>query len=107
MIVTLYLISTNVYNSVDAPRNRGFSYIELWLLVTQFPILLALCEYGFVLYLRKTPQKLANSSQVMDIDVSRANLNQKIRKLDHGSMIFSFICFLSFASLYWILSSKK
>ena len=52
MIVTLYLISANVYNSVDAPKGRRFSYIELWMLGSQCPILLALCEYGFVLYLK-------------------------------------------------------
>merc|ERR1712008_241988 len=49
MILMLYLISTNVYNSVEAPTNRGFSYIEVWQLGTQFPILLAFFEYGFVL----------------------------------------------------------
>ena len=48
MIVTLYLISENVYNSVEAPRNRGFSYIEIWMLGSQFPILLALFEYGSI-----------------------------------------------------------
>ena len=58
MIVTLYLISANVYNSVEAPDGRGFSYIEVWMVGTQFPILLALCEYGFVLYLKKVEEKL-------------------------------------------------
>merc|ERR1712008_263366 len=52
MIVTLYLISANVYNSVDAPKNRGFSYIEIWMLGSQFPILLALFQYGLVLCLK-------------------------------------------------------
>ena len=58
MIVTLYLISANVYNSVEAPDGRGISYIEVWMVGTQFPILLALCEYGFVLYLKKVEEKL-------------------------------------------------
>ena len=47
MIETLYQVSANVYNSVDAPKNRRFSYIELWMLGSQFPILVALLEYGF------------------------------------------------------------
>ena len=42
MIVTLYLISANVYNSVEGPKSRGFSYIEFWMIGTQAPILLAL-----------------------------------------------------------------
>ena len=53
MIVTLYLISANVYNSVNAPSGRGFSYIEIWIIGAQFPILLALCEYGIILYYKK------------------------------------------------------
>ena len=58
MIVTLYLISTNVYNAIKAPKGRGFSYTELWFIGSQFPILLALCEYGFVLYWKKIEKKV-------------------------------------------------
>merc|ERR1711902_273965 len=57
MIVTLHLISVNVYNSVNAPANRGFSYIEVWMFGTHCPIFLAMCEYGFVLYLKKVTKK--------------------------------------------------
>mgnify|MGYP001338888313 CR=1 FL=1 len=53
MIVTLYLIFANVYNAVEAPDDRGFSYIEVWTLGSQVPILLAFCEYGYILYLKK------------------------------------------------------
>ena len=59
MILTLYLISSNVYNAVDAPNGRGFSNIEIWMFGAQFPILLALFEYGFVLYLKKNDEKQA------------------------------------------------
>ena len=77
MIVTLYLISANVYNSVDAPHARGFSFIEIWMIGTQIPILLALCEYGFVLFLKKTVKKLN------DQGLMRANESQS--KLDYNS----------------------
>ena len=39
-----------------------------------------------------------------DFDIAKSNLNQKIRKLDYGSMAFSLFCFISFVSLYWITS---
>ena len=55
MILTLYLISANVYNSVKGPKSRGFSYIEVWMIGTQIPILIALLEYGFVLFLKNCP----------------------------------------------------
>ena len=37
MMVTLSLISTNSYNSLDAPEDRGISFLEIWMLGTHFP----------------------------------------------------------------------
>ena len=96
MVVTLYLISANVYNSVDAPKNRGFSYVEIWMLGTQFPILLALFEYGFLLCYKKIV-KIADQNEAK-------NLEEKIRKLDLVTMIVSFCFFMMFASIYWIVA---
>ena len=90
MIVTLYLISANVYNSVDAPKSRGFSYIEIWALGSQIPIALALLEYGFILFLKR----IGNKPEAENL----------IKKLDFGTMVFSFIYFVIFASIYWIFS---
>ena len=96
MIVTLYLISANVYNSVDAPKNRGFSYIEIWMLGSQVPILIALLEYGYVLYLKKVV-KISNQDEMKIFE-------DKIKKLDLVTMIFSFCSFTMFASIYWIVT---
>ena len=134
MIVTLYLISANVYNSVEAPKDRGFSYIELWMVGTQFPILLALCEYGIVLYLQKVEQtsmmklnsltccrrrslpstapsmKLKrsnfpwqpelNANQMLNLDEPKPDLDEKIKRLDFATMLFSLIYFITFVLLY-------
>ena len=124
MIVTLYLISANVYNSVDAPSSRGFSNIEVWMLGAQFPILLALCEYGFVLYLKKYANKDQNKIQVqtmmpdqnqvqtMTLDQNQVQtvtpddqgvkLDERIKRLDSATMIFSLLFFTTFALIYWI-----
>ena len=139
MVVTLYLISAIVYNAVDAPRSRGFSNIEIWMLGAQFPILLALCEYGFVLYLKRHASNTQNQVEVMTLDPNqvqamtpdqamtsdqiqvqtRMNCNQnqvqtmtlkdhgteiddRIKRLDSATMIFSFLFFTTFASVYWI-----
>ena len=96
MIVTLYLISANVYNSVDAPKNRGFSYIEIWMLGSQFPILVALVEYGIVLYLKKIV-KISDQDEMKIFE-------ERIKKLDLATMIFSFCSFMIFASIYWIVA---
>ena len=96
MVVTLYLISANVYNSVDAPRTREFGYIEIWMFGSQFPILLALLEYGFVLYMKKVVKTLDwNETKKFD---------EKIKTLDLSTMIFSFCSFMLFASIYWIVA---
>ena len=96
MVVTLYLISANVYNSVDAPKTRGFCYIEVWMFGSQFPILLALLEYGFVLYLKKVV-KIPNENEANRFD-------KQIKMLDMGSLIFCFCCFMIFAIIYWIIA---
>ena len=91
MIVTLYLISANVYNSVDAPQSRGFSYIEYWMLITIFPIALALEEYGLILLLKR-----------IDIKSEKG----LIKKIDFTTMTVSLILFLTFAALYWVIVTK-
>ena len=96
MIVTLYLISANVYNSVDAPKNRGFSYIEVWMFGTQYPILVALIEYGFILFLKKVA-KLSDENE-------KKIFEENIKILDLTTMIFSFCSFMMFASVYWIVA---
>ena len=106
MIVMLYLISANVYNAVDAPLTRGFSYIEVWILGTQAPILLALFEYGFILLLKKIAKKKTNeANQHVDQDDSGPNLDGKIKMLDFATMIFSLISISAFVSIYWIFLS--
>ena len=128
MIVTLYLISAIVYNAVDAPHGRGFSNIEVWMVGAQFPILLALFEYGFILYLKKHADNDRKQVQTMTLDPNQvqtitldqtivsdqnqvqtmtpddqgAELDDRIRRLDTVTMIFSFLFFTTFALVYWI-----
>ena len=126
MILTLYLISANVYNSVEAPSGRGFSPIEMWMLGTQIPILLALFEYGFVLYLKKIDIKTGKASVtefrrtkaplpiemsemtkgMMDSNDPKKVFDNRIKKLDFATMIFSFSSFTIFALLYWTILYK-
>ena len=96
MVVTIYLISANVYNSVDAPKDRGFSYIEIWMIGSQFPILLALLEYGILLYFKKAV-KISNQYEANVFD-------EKIKMLDMATMMFNFCFFVIFASIYWIVA---
>ena len=105
MIVTLYLISANVYNSVDAPQTREFSYIEIWMLGTQFPIILALCEYGLILSLKKMIKKRDGGNQILKLWDRQLDLEFIIQKLDLYTMIFSLSLFVVFVSLFLIVAS--
>ena len=118
------------------------------MLGAQFPILLALSEYGFVLYLKKHANKGQNKVQILTTDpnqveilttepnqvqamtsdknqIRRRTLDQtmtsnqsqvqpttaedqateldnRIKRLDSATMIFSFLFFITFALVYWI-----
>jgi hypothetical protein len=112
---------------VEAPKGRGFSYIEIWMVGTQFPILLALSEYGLILCLKKSEKKLSknptnkrrkvcstiiksspnnplpsesNNNQMLDLEEQQPDLDERIKKLDIATMIFSLIYFITFVSLY-------
>ena len=61
--MTLFLIVSNVYNSVKAPAKRGFSYIEIWMVGVQIPILTGLTEYGVLLALKKYHQDEKNMAE--------------------------------------------
>ena len=68
---------------------------------TQIPILLALCEYGFILYLKR--KTTISENHAMNLEETGETLDDKIRKLDYGTMVFSFIYLVVFVSLYWII----
>ena len=104
MILMLYLISTNVYNSVNAPYDRGFSYIEIWMLGAQFPILLAFFEYGYILYLKKTEAKIGEQNQAIYPRDPKPTMDDMIKKLDFVIMTISFVFYVTFALLYWFIS---
>ena len=104
MILTLYLISANVYNSVKGPKSRGFSYIEYWMIGTQIPILIALLEYGFILFLKKISNKVEDKKEALNLETQKQNLDAKIKKLDFATMIFSFSAFIIFVTIYCIMA---
>ena len=89
MIVTLSLISTNSYNSLEAPADRGFSFLEIWMLGTHFPILFAIIEYSTILALEKS-----------DVKVRQYKIWDKLA--------FVLFCLyqIVFQAIYWFAASK-
>ena len=113
MLVGLFLIAVNVYNSVKGPPGRGFSYIETWNMGTQFPILLALVEYGLVLAWKRLVKHEEDKTQATKIHVKPAKsaltnknstMDDKIQLLDMGTFLLSVTFFLFFNVFYWSLA---
>ena len=84
MIVTILLISSNVYTNIDAPLLRGFSYTEVWILGSQLPILFSIFEYAIILAFTKHHE----GKNYFGI-------------LDMASFCLSFVFYLIFNAFYW------
>ena len=84
LLITLYLITCNVYGTTKGPPNRGFSYIEKWIAGVQCNILFAILEYFFILALKQT------------------NLKKSIKIIDLISLIVSSLFFSFFNLAYWL-----
>lgn len=91
MLMTLYLIAITSYASLNAPGSRGFSYIEIWFVGIQAPILMAILEYGIVLALRKLAYHYP--------------IKQLTQKMDIAFFFISLLGLGTFNSYYWTLDS--
>ena len=89
VMVTLSLISTNSYNSLEAPEDRGISFLEVWMLGTHFPILFAITEYGIILSLDKSKMDLKN-----------------YERWDRRAQFVFFIYQIMFQGIYWMTASQ-
>ena len=98
MVITTCLISFNVYNAVDAPPRRGFSYIELWMIGMEIPIVLAILEYSAILGMKRW----LGGKMKMSI-----NIDQLIGRIDAITCIISIIYFIVFSSCYWLYKIIK
>ena len=96
LLVTIDLIATNVYNSVKAPIKRGFSFIELWCVGTQIPVLCAIAEYGLILVMMKFWPE--SKGELWVIRGKKITYNM----FDLFSFIVSLIYLVIFNIFYWM-----
>ena len=98
LLVTTYLIAWNVYGSIDAPPSRGFSYIELWMIGMEIPIVLALLEYSFILGMKRSLGGRLKSI---------GNIDSAIARIDVATMIISMLYFIAFSLSYWSFIQRE
>lgn len=91
LLITLYLIASNIYGTMQAPPSRGFSNIEVWITVVQCNILIAIIEYLFILCLMRCDIKLTFCS----------DLKYFIKVIDTIFFVFSFAFLIAFNCFYW------
>ena len=108
MLFMLYLISANVYNSLEAPPGRGFSYTEIWMVGIQIPILVALIEYSVILGFQKFGKIDEIDSKIFVKRDSREKVtenelkNSFFIKIDKICLIMSILYLITFCAFYWI-----
>ena len=111
MLVTLTLVSANVYSSINAPPQRGFSYIELWVVGMQLPIIIALVEYGIILGIKKYWNNKNGNADNSKIFLNRESNKELIKDLDDTIfktvdkifLVLSIVYFTIFCLCYWNL----
>ena len=68
ILLTNLLISMTIYVTVNAPPQRGFSFIEIWIIGMQVPTLVAVLESSIILFLQRTKFKNKDTDRVMTMD---------------------------------------
>ena len=89
LLITLYLITFNVYGSVSAnmaPPERDFSYIEVWMTGVVITISVAILEL-FVILAFKRKNRFSNPDEMA-------------QRIDFMSLIVSFVSFSCFVVIY-------
>ena len=115
LLVTLFLISSNIYSSLQAPQTRGFSYLDVWMVGVNGLILFAIFEYGIILAWKKYSN---GTTSVSNNDIKTKLITQrtknswfiinemtkeeKIKIIDMFSFVMSIVFFILFYMCYWI-----
>ena len=99
MIVTLFLISVNVYYTIEAPPHRGMSKIEIWILGNQLPFIISLVEYGIVLVKMRKIKICTKPAGIMSGD----NSDLVLQTYDKRTLLFTSLYLIIFQVTYWAI----
>ena len=100
MVLTISLISSTIYVSIEAPPKRGMSYIEIWIIGMQIPTLVAIFETGFVLLKYRKQQNKQETIQTMDVNENTSKFVD-IRLYDIVTGGILIVYFLLFQIIFW------
>ena len=106
------MIRHNLGHSIEGPKSRGFSYIEIWFVGMQIPIIFGIMEYAMLLTLKRyLPLK---STEIIKVQTTGSlNLNQDKNQIDHDNfskkmdkwtLIGCLIYIIIFTAAYWTIA---
>ena len=113
LLVTLELISANVYIAVKHPESRGFSYIEIWIVGMQIPIFVGIFEYAFLLAMKrfqkplKTKMIQVKQNKILDLNKPPISFDEISKRMDKWTLIFCLIYIILFSVIYWIVALNQ
>ena len=108
LLITLDLIAANVYNSVQGPPSRGFSFVEVWMLGINISILVGVLEYGYLLATKKFRIDTTQIGKVMGITMKEKQNDVEFevyyKKIDKITFLFTLIFIIVFNLIYWSIA---
>ena len=104
LLVTLSLINSNIYMNINAPPERDFSQIEVWMIGVQAVILLALMEYGFLLAWKRFNLSLPKGCKggKKKAWATATSMDDKMKIIDCITFVLGASFFVIFNMYYWI-----
>ena len=103
MLVTLLLISFTMYVAVDAPKDRGLSYIEVWMIGNNALIVIGIFEYGYILMKMRFAKEAKISVSKMSPELK--SFENKLKAFDLITMTVLFFYFVLFQLTFWCFIS--
>ena len=100
LIVTLFLILINTYKSVNAPQARGFSFIEIWYIGIQIPIVFAFLEYAIIL----ASTRKYGLERELKLGNQLIRVQEILSIVDQVSFWISVLYLVIFNLIYWYFS---
>ena len=95
LLLTVFLIITNNYNSIEGPDDRGFSFIEIWMVGIYSQILFAIIEYAYLM------AKKRHNLMLIYPNNEQEEIKELSKKFDKIAIIISSIYFFLFQCTYW------
>ena len=103
ILLTILLIEMPMYVTVNAPPQRSFSYIEIWIIGMQVPTLVAVLESSVVLFLKRRIDVKGNN-EVTSVDASEEQ-GPRFHLFDLVTSILLSAYFVLFQIIFWASAS--